>query len=83
MASNSPTLMMGGVATTEARSERRPGFFARAFERYMQARMRQGEAQVKRYLAHLSDPRLSDLGFTAEEIKVLRTEGRIPASYWV
>jgi uncharacterized protein YjiS (DUF1127 family) len=59
-----------------------PGFFARFFERLIQARMQQARVHVESYLSHLSDERLKDLGFSTDETKALRAKGTIPASYW-
>jgi uncharacterized protein YjiS (DUF1127 family) len=59
-----------------------PGFIARFFERFTEARMRQAKAQVQSYLANMSDERLRDLGFTADETKALRAKSTIPANYW-
>ncbi len=51
-------------------------------DRFINARMQHAEVQVQTYLAQLSDTRLADLGFSADETKALREKGRIPASYW-
>ncbi len=57
---------------------RRKGFFARLIE----ARIRRGEAEVRFQMSRMSDERLADLGFTAEQIAYIRSNGRIPASFW-
>ncbi len=59
-----------------------PGFFVRFFERLVQARMQQARLQVQSYLAHMSDERLKDLGFSTDEAKALRAKGNIPTNYW-
>jgi len=69
-----------GATTTTAAPAR--GFFGRMFDRFVQARMQHAEVQVQTYLAQLSDTRLQDLGFSADETKAVREKGRIPASYW-
>lgn len=81
MATKSSTMMFGSAAIGDEAAPSK-GFFARAFDRFIEARMKQGEAQVKVYLGKLSDDRLKDIGFNADEIRALRAQGRIPASYW-
>ena len=82
MAIKSSTMMFGPAAIGDEAAPRK-GIFARAFDRFVEARMKQGELQVKSYLTKLSDARLQDIGFNPDEIKALRTDGRIPASYWL
>lgn len=71
----------GSAATTTTAAPAR-GFFGRILDRFVQARMKHAQIQVGAYLAQLSDARLKDLGFTADETKALRDKGRIPATYW-
>jgi len=66
---------------TEAAPEK-AGFFARFFERLIEARIRRAELQVQPYLAQLSDDRLKDLGFTGEDIEKLREKHYVQAVYW-
>jgi hypothetical protein len=68
------------AATTTAAPAR--GVFGRMYDRIINARMHHAQVQVQAYLAQLSDARLKDLGFSADETKALREKGRIPASYW-
>ena len=73
-----------GSADTMARAEtRRPGLFARLIKALAAAREAQARRVVASHLATMSDDRLTDIGFTADEIKRVRAEGRIPASYWL
>jgi hypothetical protein len=58
------------------------GIFGRLLDRVVEARVKHGQVQVQAYLAQLSDVRLKDLGFTADQTKALREKGAIPASYW-
>jgi hypothetical protein len=77
----SPMVYTGTAATTTSAAPPR-GFFGRMLDRFVQARMKHAEVQVQTYLSQLSDTRLKDLGFSADETKALREKGRIPASYW-
>jgi len=79
MASTTSPMEYSGRGETAAPAH---GFFARAFERFTQARMKHAQVQIQAYLAKLSDQRLKDLGFTPDEAKAVREKGRIPASYW-
>ena len=65
-------------STSGTRSTARKSFFARLIE----ARTRRGARQVGFQMARMSDERLADLGFTAEQIAYIRTNGRIPAGFW-
>jgi hypothetical protein len=69
------------AATTSSAAPPR-GFFRRFIDRIVQARVKHGQVRVQEYLTQLSNARLNDLGFTADETKALREKGRIPASYW-
>jgi hypothetical protein len=84
MASTTSPMAYAGSAATTPTTTAAParGFFGRMFDRFVQARMKHAQVQVGAYLAELSDARLKDLGFTADETKALRDKGRIPASYW-
>jgi hypothetical protein len=77
----SPMVYTGTAATTTSAAPAR-GFLGRMLDRFVQARMKHAEVQVQTYLSQLSDTRLKDLGFSADETKALREKGRIPASYW-
>ncbi len=78
----SPMEYAGAAATTTTTTAPTRGFFGRMFDRFINARMQHAQVQVQTYLAQLSDARLKDLGFSADETKALREKGRIPASYW-
>lgn len=60
----------------------KPGFFARFFQKLIEARIARAEAEVKPYLARLSDDRLKDLGFTGGDIEKLREKHYVQAVYW-
>lgn len=73
------TTTFGSVGTIAGeRKSTRKGFFARMIE----ARTRSGEAAVRFHMANMSDDRLAGLGFTAEQIAYIRTNGKIPANFW-
>jgi hypothetical protein len=78
---SSPMTYADPAATTTAAAPAR-GFFGRILDRFVQARIKHAQVQVQAYMAQLSDARLKDLGFTADETKALREKGAIPASYW-
>ena len=59
------------------------GFFRRAFDRLVRARVAHGEAHVRAYLNGLSDARLADLGFSADRIKAIRAKDGAVNSYWL
>jgi len=77
----SPMEYAGTAAPTKTAAPAR-GFFGRILDRVIEARIKQAEVQVQAYMAQLSDARLKDLGFSADETKALREKGAIPASYW-
>ena len=67
------------VGTLEGtRTPAKKGFF----DRLIEARMRQGEARVGYQMSRMSDETLAGLGFTAEQIAHIRTNGKIPRSFW-
>lgn len=73
-----------GSADTLVRAEpRRDSFLTRLVKAMTAAREAQARRYVASHLAVMSDERLSDIGFTADEIKAVRAEGQIPASYWL
>ena len=82
MASTTSPMEYAGTAATTTTAAPARGFFGRMFDRFINARIKHAEVQVQMYLAQLSDARLKDLGFSADETKGLREKGRIPASYW-
>lgn len=77
----SPMEYAGPAATTTTAAPAR-GFFGRMLDRFVQARMKHAQVKVGAYLVQLSDARLKDLGFTADETKAVREKGSVPASYW-
>ena len=52
------------------------------FDRLIQARMRRGKETVRFQMSRMSEDRLAGLGFTAEQIAYIRTNGDIPKSFW-
>lgn len=82
MALTTSPMELAAESKADVAAVKGPGFFARIFERITAARMRQAKAEVQAYLSHLSDERLKDLGFTADETKALRAKGSIPPNYW-
>lgn len=77
----SPMEYAGSAAKTKTTAPAR-GFFGRILDRVVRARVKHGQVYVQAYLTQLSDARLKDLGFTADDTKALREKGGIPASYW-
>lgn len=82
MATTTSPMEYAGTAAATTTTAPARGFFGRILDRLIQARVKQGQVQVQAYLAQLSDVRLKDLGFTADQTKALREKGAIPASYW-
>ncbi len=78
MSTNSTVLDFGTAVDTQ-----KPGFFRRAFDRLIQARVAHGEAHVRAYLNGLSDERLADLGFSPDRIKAIRAKDGAANSYWL
>ena len=78
MSTNSTVLDFGTAVDT-----RKAGFFRRAFDRMVQARVAHGEAHVRAYLNGLSDERLADLGFSSDRIKAIRAKDGAANSYWL
>jgi hypothetical protein len=82
MATTTSPMEYAGTAATTTTTAPTRGFFGRMLDRAIQARVKHAQVQVQAYLAQLSDARLKDLGFTADETKALREKGAIPATYW-
>lgn len=74
---------IGSADTLVHAKPSRPGLFARMIAAMTAAREAQARRFVASHLAAMSDDRLADIGFTADEVKRVRAEGRIPASYWL
>ncbi len=52
------------------------------FERFIEARTRQGVARVQATFERMSDGQLADMGFSPDQIRHIRAKGTVPASYW-
>lgn len=78
----SPVDFAGSAPATTTSAAPTRGIFGRFYDRLVNARMHHAQIHVQAYLAQLSDARLKDLGFSADETKAIREKGRIPASYW-
>ena len=72
------TATFGHHAATATEAAPRKGFF----ERFIEARTRQGQARVGATFARMSDTQLADLGFTPDQVRHVRKTGTVPASYW-
>jgi uncharacterized protein YjiS (DUF1127 family) len=72
-----------GVAMPAAASAKREGFLSRLYKAMISGRELQAQRVVRRYLANMSDAQLTDLGFTAEEIRRTRAAPQLPMSYWI
>ncbi|MGE0697780.1 MAG: hypothetical protein AB7O57_01660 [Hyphomicrobiaceae bacterium] len=74
----STTTATFGHAATTAAARPRKSFFQRLIE----ARTRQGEARISATFERMSDAQLSDLGFSADQVRRLRATGKIPLDFW-
>lgn len=74
---------LGSAETAVPAKPRRTGFFSRMIKAMTAAREAQARRFVASHLASMTDERLADIGFTADEIKAVRAEGQVPASYWL
>ena len=72
-----------GVAMPAAASAKGEGFLSRIFKAMIAGREIQAQRVVRRYLANMSDAQLTDLGFTADEIRRTREAPQLPMSYWI
>lgn len=52
------------------------------YQRFIDARLRQGKAHASAVLARMSDTQLTELGFSAEQIREVRATGSVPMSFW-
>lgn len=82
MSNMATTLGAAEMSTTAVRTERKSGLFSRMLASMVAAREAQARRHVQNVLVQMSDLQLTDIGFTAEQIKAVRAEGRIPTSYW-
>jgi hypothetical protein len=77
MATNT-ALFETGIATREVGAEARPsGFFDGLFERFVARRSAQTERRIKAYLARYDDARLTEFGYSADEIADIRRHAGI------
>lgn len=83
MTMSTTSAFLGSTAETVVREPRSTGFFGRLIKAMTAAREAQARRVVASHLATMSDERLSDIGFTAEEIKAVRANGQVPSSYWL
>jgi len=71
------------IETTRAPArERSSGFFTTIFQRFVKAREAEAGRRVAQFLESQSDPRLADLGFSADQISEIRATGRMPMSFY-
>ncbi|MGD9806050.1 MAG: hypothetical protein AB7E81_02120 [Hyphomicrobiaceae bacterium] len=52
------------------------------YERFIEARMRQGKAHARVALVRMSDGQLAELGFSADQIREMRATSSIPVTFW-
>lgn len=78
MSNTTATFDAIGTHADATQGGKRAGFFARL----IQARAKSGERAVRFQMSRMSDAMLADLGFTAEQIAYIRTNGKIPGSFW-
>jgi len=52
------------------------------YQRFIDARLRQGKAHASAVLARMSDTQLAELGFSAKQIREVRASGSVPMSFW-
>lgn len=52
------------------------------YQRFIDARLRQGKAHASAVLARMSDAQLTELGLSAEQIREVRADGSVPMSFW-
>ena len=52
------------------------------YQRFVDARLRQGKAHANAMLGRMSDTQLAELGFSAEQIREVRASGAVPMSFW-
>lgn len=69
------TYSIGNVPESRTKSG---GWVQRVFDRLLAARETQAHRYLVDYLAGLSDARLTDLGYTGEQIRQIRVERRLP-----
>jgi uncharacterized protein YjiS (DUF1127 family) len=81
--STQSTALRFAPSTTESDAAQRPGLFRRIFDRFVEARIRHGEAHARAYLSGLTDERLADLGFSPDRIKAIRAKDGAFNSYWL
>lgn len=77
----STQIAYGVDAIPETRNESKPktaGWIERVFDRLAASRQAQANRYLVTYLSAMSDERLADLGYTDEQIRCIRTEGRMP-----
>jgi len=67
-----------GMEAVPNPSVRAAGRFQRALERFIEARAEQGRRRVLAYVSTLSDERLTELGYTDEQIRQIRVERKLP-----
>lgn len=72
------TYTIDAVPRSRAEAPSKPGWLRRAFYGLLAAREAQAHRYIVDYLSRLSNERLAELGYTDEQIRLLRVEGRLP-----
>ena len=67
-----------GLEAIPQTSTKSAGWLKRAYDRLLAARERQATMYVVNYLAALTDNRLAEMGYTAEQIRAIRVDRKLP-----
>jgi len=71
-----------GASVDALASAGHPTFLQRLFKALVASREAQARRAVAAQLGRMSDTQLADLGFTPVEALYVRTNGRVPPSFW-
>lgn len=52
------------------------------YQRFIDARLRQGRAHASAVLSRMSDTQLAELGLSSDQIREVRSTGAVPMSFW-
>lgn len=70
------------TSTTSKAATPAPAPTKSLYQRFIDARLRQGRAHAGAVLSRMSDDQLAELGFSAEQIREVRASGSVPMSFW-
>jgi len=76
------TATFGHHSTETNAASKAPAVRKSFYDRFIEARLREGRAHAAGVLARMSDAQLMELGFKPEQVREIRTTKAVPVSFW-